>query len=215
MPTYGPTPTAPTINEGYFVKAEPRVLLGTSSLYGALDVSSSSYVQYTISVGLESGQFIELGFLESLGFSYVPTWESVDSANVAQGTVYDMTSEELTVTVGLREFKPQVLQAAINSGVMYTFSTEVLFAFGGGCTLVNRPIAVEFTNQACAAPTSPDAVAGGITGGILTAYDCICSSGLPWDTIARNELNLLSLEFKGRPVNARTKGQRLGSLWLY
>lgn len=214
MATYGTLPTAPTTTEGYFVKAESRVLLGSSALYGSLDVTSTSYTQYTISVGLESGQGTELGFMESIGYSYVPTWESVDSANVATGTVYDMTSEELTLTLGVREFKYQVIQAAINSGVMYSGANEVLFAFGGGCTLVNRPIAIEFTNQACAAPTSPD-IATGVTGGVLTAYDCICTSGLPWDAISRGEMNMLSLEFKARPVSARTKGQRLGSLWLY
>jgi len=214
MGTYGPTPTAPTVTEGFFVKAESRILLGTSATYGSLDTTSNSYTTYTISVGLESGQFIDMGFVESLGYSYVQTWEAVDSANVAQGRVYDMTGEELTISVGVREFKKQTIQAALNSGVMYTLGTEVLYAFGGGCNLINRPIAIEFSNQSCDAPTTAD-IASGITGGVLTAYDTICTSGLPWDAMVRAELNMLSLEFKGRPILARTRGQRFGSLWLY
>jgi len=210
MGSYGPTPTAPVTTEGYMVKTESRMLLGKTALYGSLDVTTLSYTTYTISVGIATGQSWELGFLESVGFSYVPTWESVDSANVATGTVYDMTSEEFTITAGLREFKPQVLEAALGSGVMYTLGTEVLYAFGGGCSLVNRPIAIEFTNQACNLPAVANAVTSGITGGILTGYDMVCSSGIPWDAMVRNELNLLSLEWKGRPVNARTKSQRLG-----
>lgn len=215
MPTWANTPTAPTVTEGYLVKAENRVLLGTSVWGTALETSSQSYSSYGIHVGMASGQSLELGFLESVGFSYVPTWEAVDSANVAQGAVYDMTAEELTLSVGLREFHPEALRAAINSGVMYSLGTEVLYSFGGGCSLVNRPLVIEFTNAACDVPDTPNAVTSGITGGILTAYDTICTSGLPWDSVARNEINMLSLEFKGRPLLVKPKGNRYGSLWLY
>jgi hypothetical protein len=219
MPTYGATPTAPTVTEGYLVKAESRVLLGMFTWETALDITSTAYTTYGIHVGMRPNGALtfstELGFLESVGFSYVPTWEAVDSANVASGAVYDMTSEELTLSIGLRQFNPYAIRIALNSGVFYTLGTEVLYAFGGGCTLVNRPIVIEFTNQACAVPTVPNVLTSGITGGILTAYDCICTSGLPWDAIARNEHNLLSLEFKGRPLLSKPLGRRLGSLFLY
>ena len=208
------SPSAPTVTEGYFLKPESRVLLGTSELYGALETSSWVYTTYNISIGLTAGNYVELGFLESLGWNYAPSWEAVDSANVASGTVYDMTDEEMTVTVGIREFNPSAIEFALGSGVRYNLGDEVVFGFGGGCELRNRPISIEWTNQACDAPESPD-IASGVSGGILTVYDAIATSGFPWDTMERNNLNNVSLEIKGRPVNTLAAGLRIASLYLY
>jgi hypothetical protein len=213
MATYY-TPSAPSVTEGFFVKAEDRVLLGSSAQYGSLDTTTWVYTTYEISIGLESGQGIEIGALTEIGWNYAPSWESVEFANVGKGVVYDLTDEELTVNLTIAEFKPDIIEFALAGGVRYNLADETVFAFGDGCDLVNRPVSIEFTNKACDAPASPN-VATGLTGGVVTFYDTICSNGLPWDNMSQNELNSLGLELKGRPVTARTKGQRLGSLYLY
>lgn len=208
------TTTAPTVTAGYLVKAESTVKIGTDTLFDALDTSNWLYTTYGVPVGLQAGRSLELGMLNSIGFSYTPTWEAIDSANLPQGTVYDMTGEELTVSLEIREFKPEVLRVAINSGVFYTVDNEVLYAMGGGCQLESRPITIEFTNQSCDVPGTAN-INNGVSGGILTVFDTISSSGLPWDSIVRNELNSLSLEFKARPVNSLDRGKRLASLYMW
>ena len=213
MATYY-SPSAPTVTEGFLLQPESRVLLGTQYLHGSLEVSSWTYSTYTASIGLQAGQSLDLGSLESLGFSHVPAYEAVESANIQSSNIWVLTGEETTVSIGLREFHPSVLNMAIGTGIMYVLGDERLITFGGRCDLQTRPMSIEFNNVGCDAVASAD-IDNGVSGGVLTLYDTFSSSGLPWDDINAGSLNVLSLEFQVRPVLALALGNRLGSLYLF
>ena len=208
--------SAPTVVEGLLLQAESRVLLGTGNMYDSLEVTTWTYLSYKASIGLQAGKSIDLGMLSALGFSHVPTFEAVESANIQDSTIWTLTGEETKVTVGLRQFDSHILQLALGTGVAYAFDTEKesLITFGGKCTMTTRPLVIEFANVACGAPTSED-IAAGVTGGVLTLYDVFCSSGFPWDTMDAKALNEVTLEFQARPVLANTRGNRLGNMYLY
>lgn len=209
MSTY--TPASPTTVEGFMLQPESRVLVGSEYLYGSLAGGFTSYSAY---VGMQAGKFTDLGALASLSFSHVPTFEAVESANISDSNIWVLSGEETTVSVGLRQFTPEVLDKALGTGVLYNVGTESVLTFGGKCDIKSRPLAIEFTNAACAAPTAED-ISNGISGGILTLYDTFVSSGLPWDDINAGVLNELALEFQVRPVIAHARGNRLGNLYLY
>lgn len=208
------TPSAPTVTEGLLLQPESRVLLGDAYLYGSLETTSFTYTTYTAPIGLASGHGIDLGALESLGFSQVPSFEAVESANIQNSNIWVLTGEETTVSIGLRQFQPLVLNMALGTGLMYSLGDERLITFGGRCEMQSRPLTIEFTNVACQAPSSED-IANGVSGGVLTLYDTFCSSGLPWDDINAGSINSLALEFQVRPVLAHALGNRLGNLYLY
>jgi hypothetical protein len=212
--TYYPGVSAPTVAEGFLLQPESRVLLGTEYLYGSLEITSWVYSTYTASIGLQSGKSLDLGSLESLGFSHVPTFEPVESANLQNSNVWVLTGEETTLTVGVRQFDPTVLYLALGTGIRYNLADEVVITFGGKCTLSTRPVSIEFLNVACQAPTSED-ISGGISGGVLTLYDCLVSSGLPWDDINAGALNVITLELQVRPVLAHALGNRLGNFYIW
>jgi hypothetical protein len=207
------TPAAPTITAGFFVKAEDKILIGTSELYGALDVTSWTYSTYEISIGLEGGQSFEVGGVNDLTWMYEPEYEPVETYNLALNTVYQVTGEESRLTVEILEFKPETLELALGTGTMYSLGDDRVFSFGSGCTMRSRPISVEFTNDSCDAPAAA-AIASGIYAGVLTLYDAFVSGGFEWGFSAR-ENNSASIEFTCKPVNARAKGNRLGSLYLF
>jgi len=212
MATYY-SPASPTVSEGFLVSAESRVLLGTEYLYGSLETSSWTYTTYQASIGLKSGKSIDLGLLESLGFSHVPSFEAVEAANVSTSNIWVLTGEETTLSIGLRQFNPTVLTMALGTATMYSLDNERLITFGGSCNIVSRPMSVEFTNVSCSAPSTEN-ITNGVSIGVLTLYDCICTSGLPWDDINAGALNSISLEFKARPVSSLPRGNRLGCLYL-
>ena len=209
------TTGAPQDALGYLVQAESRVRLGTDNLYGALETSSWTYSTYTASIGLQAGKAIDLGQVESLSFTHQPTFEALESANVQQSSIYVLTGEETTLTVGVRQFDPRVLEVALGTGVLYQLGTEYLATFGGACNTTSRPIEVAVTNIGCNAPTSPDAVSSGITAIVLTLYDAQATSGLDWGDIVANEINNLDLEFSAKPVFANELGNRLGNLYIF
>ncbi len=208
------SPASPTVATGFLLQPEGRVLFGTEYLHGSLDVTSWTYSTYTASIGIQSAKGMDLGTLESLSFSHVPTFEAVESANIQTSNVWVLTGEETTLSVGLRQFKPEVLAKALGTGTHYALGDEALITFGGKCDMQTRPLSIEFTNVACQAPSSED-IANGVTGGVLTLYDTFISSGLPWDDINAGTLNTLALEFQVRPVLTLALGNRLGNLYMY
>ena len=208
------SPAAPTIADGFFLQPESRVLVGTEYLYGSLEIVSWTYLTYTASIGLTAGQSIDVGALDSLSFSHIPTFEAVESANVQDSNIWVLSGEETTLSIGLRQFNPILLNMAIGTGTLYELGDERLITFGGKCDMATRPISIEWLNVACQAPSSED-ITGGVSGGVLTLYDCFASSGFPWDDINAGALNVLTLEFQVRPVLAHALGNRLGSLYLY
>lgn len=208
------SPASPVVSTGFLIQPGSRVLLGERYLHGSLDVTSWTYSTYTASIGIQDGLGIDLGSLESLGFSHVPTFEAVESANIQSSNIWVLTGEETTLSIGLRQFKPETINKALGTGTHYALGDEALITFGGKCDMQTRPLSIEFTNVACQAPSSQD-ITGGITGGVITLYDTFVSSGLPWDDINAGTLNTLALELMVRPVLALALGNRLGNMYLY
>jgi hypothetical protein len=212
MATYY-TPAAPTITAGFFLQAESAIRVGTGNLYESLEHTSWAYQQYESSIGLKAGQSFEIGAVNDLTWAYEPEYEPVETYNLAANSVYQVTGEETRLTVEIFEFHPKTLEMALGTGSMYELGNERVYTYGVGCTMRSRPVSVEFTNGACDAPTS-DNINNGISGGVLTIYDAFISAGLEWALAAR-ENNTVSLEFTAKPVTARARGNRLGSLYLY
>lgn len=212
MATYY-TVTAPTVTGGFFMRPESRILVGTLPLYQSLEVSSWTYTVYEASIGLQSSKAFELGQVADLSWQHTPEYEAVEGFNIADDSVFEVTGEETMVTVEIQEFHPQIIEVAIGTGTRYILGTEQLLTFGGGCSMRNRPVSVEFSNGACEAPSSPN-TSNGISGGVLTIYDAFISSGIEMSLNAR-EVNTATFEFTARPVTARAAGNRLGSLYLY
>jgi hypothetical protein len=208
------TTAGPSDALGFMIQAESRIRLGTQNLFGSLETTSWTYSTYGASIGLKAGQSIDLGQVESLGFTHNPTFEALESANIQQPTVYTLTGEETVLTVGVRQFDPRVLEVALGTSVMYKLGQEYLITFGGACTLKSRPIEIAVTNIGCNTLSSPN-VDSGITAIVLTVYDTQCTSGLPWDSIVANEINMLDLEFTAKPVLANALGNRLGSIYIF
>ena len=208
------TTTSPTAVAGMLVQSESQVRLGTTALYGSLETTSWSYATYQASIGLVSGNSWDLGMLDSLSFSYEPSVEMVEFANVKTSAIYMIGDEDVTVEVGVKQYDPRTLEIAVISGTMYTLGNERLITFGHGCNIKNRPLSIESTNMACDAPTSPN-IANGVSAIVITLYDTVCTSGLPWDDIVANELNTLDLTFEARPVLARNRSNRLGCIYIF
>lgn len=200
---------------GYMLQAESRVRLGTEYLYGSLETSSWTYSTYGASIGLQAGKAIDFGQVESLGFTHTPSFEPLESANVQQPSIYVLTGEETTVSVGVRQFDPRVLVVALGTGTLYQLGNEYLIPFGGACTASSRPIEIAVTNIGCDKPTSPNAASSGITAIVLTLYDVQATSGLDWGDIVANEINQFDLELSAKPVLANALGNRLGNLYIF
>ena len=214
--SYYQSVTAPTATEGFFVEPETRVLLGTSNMYGSLEQSTWTYLTYGASIGLKAGESVDLGVLESLSFTHVPTFTPVESANIQTSNIFVLEGEETTVSIGLREFRPDIMQMAIGTGVLYWLNSnkEALITFGGKCDMITRPMSLEFSNVQCQVPQAATLV-NGVTGGVVTLYDVFATSGLPWDAMDAKAINNITMEFKARPVTALARGNRIGNLYFF
>ena len=209
------TPTAPTITEGYFLQPETKVSIGDAYLWGSLDITSFTYANYVAPIGLETGHAIDLGELESLSFSHVPTFTPVESANVRTSNIYIVEGEETMCTVGVREFKPQTILMALASGTMHSpVADERLITFGDKCDLLSRPLVLEFNDVSCQVPAAEDITAG-FSGGVITLYDAFASSGFVLDDMNAGALNVMNLEFTVRPVTSLARGNRLGNFYMW
>lgn len=209
------TGTGPQVVAGLIMQSETRVQIGTARLWGSMEVSSAAYLTYTASIGLQSGKGIDLGELESIGFSHAPTFENPDTANVVRSSLELLTEEETTISLGIRQFDPQVLELMVGTGVMYTLGNARLITGGGKCTTEKRPIEIYASNIGCNAPAAEQSVLTGITAIVITAYDCSCTSGIPWDDILANEINVLDTEWTVHPVNSLDAGNRRFSVFIY
>ena len=205
------TPCSTTATSAMLVKPETCIQVGTARLYGALEVTSFTYLTYGISIGLSAS--FQLGILADLTFSHKPEYAAIESYNVGDDSLYEVTGEETTLTVEIRQFDSRMLELAIGTGSRIVLGDEAVIPFGGGCNMLRRPYSLEFVNASCFAPTSQD-VTLGITGGATTLYDCFIQSGLEWAMNAK-ETNTVPLEMQALPVLERTRGRRLGSLYLW
>lgn len=201
---------------GMLVQTQARVRIGTESLYGSLETSSTTYTNYNTPIGLTSNSF-DLGVVSELGLTINQTVEPYESANERQATIYVVTEEETLVNIGVTQFDRRVLELCLATGVAIDLETasnpEYLFTWGGGCTIKSRPIEIDASNIACF--VEEQNANTGVTGIRITVYDAICTSGLPWDTISATELNTLSLEFSGRPVSTHALGNLLGNCYVF
>lgn len=207
------TPVAPTSTTGMLMKAQTRMLVGTGRLYSSLVASGWAYSTYTVSIGLQAGQFFDIGTLESLTFTHQPSYEAIESYNVGDDSLYEVTGEETMVSVGIRQFDYRMLELAIGTGSKIDVGSESFIPFGGGCTMLRRPYSFEFLNDSCFAPSSAD-ISLGVTGGAITLYDCFIQSGLEW-AMAAKESNTIPLEVQALPVLTLASGRRLGIVYLY
>jgi hypothetical protein len=206
------TPCTPDPVAAFLVRLQSCVKLGTQALYGSLKTTGWTYTAYEASIGLNASSF-DLGLLGDLKWSHKPEYGAVEAFNISDDPLYELTGEETLLTVQIKQLDPRIIEFALGTGHMYTLGVERLLTFGGGCAMRNRPIAVEFINDACNAPSAQD-MASGLTGGCLTIYNCFVQSGLEW-AMAAKEVNTVDLELQALPVLARARGNRLGSLYLY
>jgi len=207
------TVSAPTVTAGFFVKPESQMRIGTTSLYGSLDVTSWAYSTYEASIGLQAGTSFDVGQVADLSWSHKPDFAAVEGFNVGDDSIWEVQGEETMCSVEIQQLDPRLFELAVGTGSYYSLGLERLITFGGGCQMKNRPLSIEWVNDSCNAPSSQDA-SSGISGGVVTLYDCFISSGLEWSMNAK-ENNTISLEFQARPVLARSRGNRLGSYYIY
>jgi len=214
--TYG-TPAGATLKPGFLLRPETRVLLGTGGS-ADLETSSWAYQVYDVHIGLGSGKGLDLGLLAALNFKTVPTIEPVAGVNYQEDTVYEVTGEDCEVTLTLFEIKPQVLGQALATGRLRILSEdttqEVLMTFGGGCEITDYPLVIEFTNAGCEAPSTQN-IGAGITGGILTLYKVIQTSGLDLGALTAKANTQVPITFKALADTTKAKRNRLGCLYLY
>lgn len=209
------TTAAPSDALGFMVQAESRIRVGTENLYGSLETTSWTYTTYGASIGLQAGKAIDLGQVESLSFSHTPTFEPLEAANIQNPSVYTLSSEETTVSVGVMQFMPELLELAVGTGTLYELGNEYLLPFGGACAQNSVPLEIAVTNIGCGRPASPDAVAAGISAIVLTLYDVQATSGLDWGDIVANSINNFSLELQAKAVNSNALGNRIGNLYIF
>ena len=207
---------APVTLEGLMIQSESRVRMGTERLYGALEVSSPAYTTYGASLGIRAGKFLDLGLLSSLSFEQSPTYEQVESANVRQSGIFILTEEEMTITVGIYQFNPDILSVALGTGVIRKFNsgTEALITVGDGCTQNSRPLEIATQNIHCGAEEFPTGIDTRVRAIAITVYDAFSTSGLPWGDINSGALNTLELEFQAKSVLSNERGNRFASIYV-
>ena len=218
------TTASPVVEKGLTVQAETRVRVGTENLYGSLTNSGDLYHEdYKFaSVGLQAGKNFDLGLIDSIGFEYTNEQDEYEAGNIQKSGVYTIGTEEATVSLGVTQFDPETLRLCLSSGLFYKVGevgvsdNEVLFTAGGGtCTSATRPIEIAAENISCGSPSLPGDTATDISAIVITVYDCLCTSGLPWSDIVANELHVLDLEFTARTVLERAPGARLFSIYIF
>ena len=208
MGTYA-TAALATVGKGFILRPESRVRYG-----GTLETTSWVAATYSAPLGVTGGR--DLGILASLNFTHRPTYSPVPQINFREGVLYEVTGEETTVVLGLKEFRPEVLAEAFGGGSFINFSNplEGLIRWGGGSAFAETPLVIDMTNAWSQLPTS-----GGIetrlNGMILTLYKTILEGGLPLAAIMAGETNVAELTFRVMNDTSRARGNRLGNLYIY
>lgn len=205
----------PTNLEGLLVQSESEVKLGKERMYGSLETTSTSYTSYGASIGLKADSFWKLGLLNSLSFEHVPSYEQVESANVRQSGIWIVSEEEMTISVGMYEFNFDVFDIAFGTGYKYTFDndTEAVITLGDGDQVRSRPLEIATQNVYNSGITTTDYKTR-IRGIVVTVYDAICTSGVPFGDLNAGALNTVDLEFSARAVLANDAGNRFASIYV-
>lgn len=212
------THASPTATTAWTAEFESRIRMGSALHYAALAVSGSTYIAaYDFaSVGLQAGQAFDLGQLSSPpSIEPTVTFEEVEAGNVKSPGIYALTEEGITVSLGVKEFRPETMELAIQNGDMQTVnSVERLFRAGGTCTIRNRPFEMSAFNVGCYAPAASD-MSAGIQGFILTIYGGYISSGFNIGEVMANETNTYELEYTGIAWLQRQLGNQLYNILAY
>lgn len=212
------THASPITTTGWTAEYESRIRLGTDQHYAALAVSGSTYVAaYDFaSVGLQSGLAFDLGQLASPpSIEPTVTFEEVEAGNVKSSGLFALTEEGITVSLGVKEWNPEMMELAIQNGSMDTVNVnERLFRAGGTCTIRNRPLELSAFNVGCYAPAASD-MSAGIQGFILTIYGGYISSGFAIGELLPNETSTIELEYTGIPWLQRALGNQLYNILAY
>lgn len=214
------TTASPVALAGLVVQSETRVRVGLMRLYtGALETTSALYISYGGPVGVVAGNSFDLGEVESLSFEHVPNFEQPDVANVLQSSLEVLSEEETTISIGVRQFDPRMIELLVRTGTMYNVGSganERYIQVGGKCASGNRrPIELCATNIGCNAPASPGDTETQIAAIIITAYDCAATSGFNWGDMVANDLNVLDTEWTVYPVTAHSSGNKLFSVYIF
>lgn len=199
--------------EGFAPRIQNCVEIGTSELWGSLEVSSYIYVTYSASVGLAAGQGRQIGACDDLEFEYSRDMAEIEIGNVVSTGVYELDSEEAQLTMNMYEWQPENIAFAFNAtwSILADGKNGVI-QFGGGCTLNSRPIVISGTNIGCNSSEITD-LSDGVDYIILTLYDCYSSEGstLPFTA---NEDNPIPITIVAKPVLSLAAGTRIGNLYL-
>lgn len=209
---YDLNPLAFDFEKGFAPRLENSVEIGTSALWGSLDTTSYIYTVYGASIGLESGQGRQIGGCDDLSFEYAREFGELEIGNVVSSGVYELDSEEATVTMNMYEWQPENIAFSFNTTYSLVTAKNGLIQFGGGCDLNSRPIIIRGSNIGCNADAITD-LTDGIDYAVLTLYDCYSTGGatLPFQA---NENNPIPITIRAKPVLSLTAGQRIGNLYL-
>lgn len=214
------TTASPQVLAGLVLQSEARLRIGDNRLYeggvnNALETSSALYAAYNTPIGLTAANSFDMGELTAIGLEHVPTFEQPDVVNVLQSSLTVLSEEETTISMGLTQFDPQILELSVGTGSIVTIGDERLIMVGGSCSAPRRPIEIAVENIGCNAPAAPTSVLTAISAIIITAYDCQCTSGLPLSELVAGELTTYDLEWTVYPVPAHAVGRRLFNMYIY
>lgn len=216
------TTASPTVVAGLVMQSETRVRVGTVRLYeggpaasNSLETTSALYLAHNTPIGLVAANSFDLGELTSIGLEHVPTFERPDVANVLQSSLEVLSEEETTISMGVTQFDPRLLELAVGTGSIVTVGDERLIPVGGSCSAPRRPVEIAAENIGCNAPSAPTSVLTAISAIVITAYDAACTSGLPLSEIVAGELTTMDLEWTVHPVPAHATGNKLFNLYIY
>ncbi len=198
--------------EGFAPRWENCVEIGVVALWGSLETTTFIYSTYGASIGLAAGLGRQIGACDDIEFEYSRDFSEIEIANVVSSGVFELDSEEATLTLNMFEWQPENIAFAWNTTYSLVTATDGVIEFGGGCTLNARPIAIHGTNIACNADAITD-LTDGTDYMCLTLYDCYSTEGAALPISARED-NPISITIRARPVLSMSAGTRIGNLYL-
>lgn len=197
---------------------ETVLRIGTDVGSNSLNTSTPAYDNNYgyAAVGLAVGQYVDFGQLSSPpNIEEALEFEEVEAGNLKNSGLYQVTTEGLTVTIPVQEFKPDIIEQALQNGTKYTgfADGDLLFTAGGTCNIKERPLSIDAFNTGCYAQSAIN-VATGIRGFMMTIYSGYLR-GWSWGELNPSGLNTVDLEYIAIPDLTKPLGNRLYSLVVY
>ena len=197
---------------GYMVRLESTIEVGNSALWGSLDITSTVYTTYDASVGLQESSGWQVGACDDIDFERSQDVTAVEIGNVVDAGLYEIQSEEHTLTFQAREWKPDVMALAFGTTYKTMGAKNGIIEFGGGCDVSSVPIVVRGSNVSCNASAITD-LTDGVDYIVLTLYDCQPIEGLTLSFRVRED-SPIAINLQAKPVLSLTAGSRVGNLYL-